>query len=403
MTRPLDLRRTIALTAVPVLALWSATAAPALADSGNGKSGGQGGAHSASSSHGKSHSQSQDKSKGHGHQAAGSGKSHAASGGPTSHAASGGSHGHSSGSHGNSDAHAGTAAPSASGTHGNSANAPGHSGTKGSKGGKGGGGGHAVTPGNNGTVKIAPVGADDSIPNNTPHVGCQFLIEWYGYDQGSDIISTVTFAAQAPTSDAGITVDGPSSVDVGGDPATGAGTPTGLDGRELYTLSFTGTPHPKQGFHVKLTVATPHSLGNDTKTKVFWVQPCESSTGGETPGGSGGGNGGGGTGGGGDNGTGSTTASTGPGDTEVLGEQASAAPNDTEVLGEQASAAPGAGPAQGRDTLPTAVDAGENGHSAIGDFVRSPWPLAIVALGALLTLVAFASRRRVGARSDSQE
>ena len=79
----------------------------------------------------------------------------------------------------------------------------------------------------------------------------------------------------APTGDVGLTVDGDPTVFVGGDPASGAGTDTGLDGRETYTLSFDGAPHPKQGYHVKLTVATPRSNGNDTKTKVFWVEPCD--------------------------------------------------------------------------------------------------------------------------------
>src|SRR6478735_125840 len=92
--------------------------------------------------------------------------------------------------------------------------------------------------GNNGTVKIAPLGDFDGIPNNTPHVGCTFLVEWYGFDQGADIISTVSFAEQAPTTGVGMTVSGPSQVFVGGDPASGAGTATGLDGRQQYTLSF---------------------------------------------------------------------------------------------------------------------------------------------------------------------
>ena len=79
----------------------------------------------------------------------------------------------------------------------------------------------------------------------------------------------------APTSNVGLSVSGPSSVFVGGDAASGAGTATGLDGREAYTLSFDGAGHPKQGYHVKVTVTTPYSQGNDTKTKVFWVQGCD--------------------------------------------------------------------------------------------------------------------------------
>ena len=133
----------------------------------------------------------------------------------------------------------------------------------------------AAPGGNNGTVKIAQLDADDRTPDNTPHVGCSFVVEWYGFDAGADVVSTVTFDEQAPTTDVGMVVDGTSQVLVGEDGATGAGTPTGLDARETYTLSFTGDPHPQQGFHVRLTVSTPGARGNDTKSKVFWVQGCD--------------------------------------------------------------------------------------------------------------------------------
>ena len=141
------------------------------------------------------------------------------------------------------------------------------------KGGKG--AGKDRVPGNNGTVKITPLGETDGTPNNHPHVGCSFQIEWYGYDKGDDIVSQVGFAMHAPTSNVGLSVSGPSSVFVGGDAASGAGTATGLDGREAYTLSFDGAGHPKQGYHVKVTVPRRTPQGNDTKTKVFWVQGCD--------------------------------------------------------------------------------------------------------------------------------
>ena len=35
-----------------------------------------------------------------------------------------------------------------------------------------------------------------------------------------------------------------------------------------------GEPHPIQGYHVKLTVNAPGSIGADTKYKVFWVTGC---------------------------------------------------------------------------------------------------------------------------------
>lgn len=125
--------------------------------------------------------------------------------------------------------------------------------------------------GNNGTVKIAE--ADEvGTPSNDPHVSCSFAIEWYGYDEGSEFVSTVSFESQAPTADATISVTGSTSVFVGGDAAGGG---TDLDAREVYTLSFTGTPHPQQGFHVKVTTTTPGSQGSDHKFKTFWVQPCQ--------------------------------------------------------------------------------------------------------------------------------
>lgn len=126
----------------------------------------------------------------------------------------------------------------------------------------------AEAPGNNGSIKVAQHGELDSIPNNTAHVGCVFQLEWYGFDEGSDIVSAVSFSEQAPTTGVGMSVTGPSNVSV-------------EDGVAVYTLSFTGTPHPKQGYHVGLTVHTPRSNGADVKHKMFWVEGCASAT--QTP------------------------------------------------------------------------------------------------------------------------
>ncbi|MBC7278882.1 hypothetical protein [Nocardioides sp.] len=136
-------------------------------------------------------------------------------------------------------------------------------------------GGKGDPGGNNGTVKIIKHGNIDDIPNNEPHVGCELDVEWYGFDEGADIISKISFELHAPTEGGDLTVDGPAEVFVGGDAASGAGTDDGLDGRETYKLSATGLAHPKQGFHVKVTIHTPRSHGSDTKSKVFWFQNCE--------------------------------------------------------------------------------------------------------------------------------
>lgn len=126
-------------------------------------------------------------------------------------------------------------------------------------------------PGNNGTVKIDGV-EFDSHPNNQPHVGCTFQVDFYGFDEGVGTAS-VAFELQPPTA-GGRTLSvtsGDLTPDIGEDPAGGG---TDVDAQETYTLAFTGDPHPQQGYHVKLTVNAPGSIGADTKFKVFWVTGC---------------------------------------------------------------------------------------------------------------------------------
>ena len=87
-------------------------------------------------------------------------------------------------------------------------------------------------PGNNGTIKIDDTPVDDA-PDNEPHVGCSFQVDFYGYDEGD------------------------------------------LDASQTYTLDLTGIePHPLQGVHVKLTINAEGSQGADVKHKVFWVTGC---------------------------------------------------------------------------------------------------------------------------------
>ncbi|MBU2074712.1 MAG: hypothetical protein KKE65_06450 [Actinobacteria bacterium] len=254
--------------------------------------------------------------------------------------------------------------------------------------------------GNNGTVKIAPYGEMDGIPNNTPHPGCTFQVEWYGFDEGDDVVSQVAFAMHAPTTDVGLSVDGPAEVFVGGDSATGAGTETGLDGRETYTLSFDGEPHPKQGYHVKLTVATPHSKGNDTKTKVFWVEECDTagtadddSTTGDSDSGTDGG---------------SESGDESGEDSGVAGTSQDAdddgtdreAGQDSGVLGtslsvDSSSDADAAATGTDGSAVPTGVDAGAEGSALerAGDLARSPWALLVLALGLVAGAAAVVTRR----------
>ena len=251
-------------------------------------------------------------------------------------------------------------------------------------------------PGNNGTVKIASLGDLDRIPNNTPHPGCSFEVQWYGFDSGPDVVSTVSFTPQAPTSDVTITVDGPTSVPVGEDAASGAGTATGLDAVQAYTLSFSGGAPAKQGYHVRLTVSTPRSLGNDTKTKVFWVEPCDTAP--TTP-------------------AATSEASAAPlqPQADVTPLAAAATPAATpaakpaatgaeapaaEVLAAATPAADTVAAASARagtpsTGVPTAIDAGER-HNALARAVSSPWGIGLIALGGVLVaLGAVVARRRV--------
>jgi hypothetical protein len=130
----------------------------------------------------------------------------------------------------------------------------------------------ANPPGNNGTVKIDDVVFDDH-PNNEPHVGCTFQVDFYGYDEG-DLFADVTFEAHPPTGPVQTVLT--DTVFIGEDDNSGGGSEAGLDASETYTLDLTGiAPHPIQGWHVKLTVNAEGSQGADTKYKVFWVSGCE--------------------------------------------------------------------------------------------------------------------------------
>jgi len=128
----------------------------------------------------------------------------------------------------------------------------------------------ADPPGNNGTIKIdgRPF---DTHPDNQPHVGCAFQLDFYGYDQGN-FYADVRFTVHPPTGQA--VVLRTDRVFVGEDAAGGG---TDLDAARTYNLSSalrSFTPHPKQGYHIKVEVTAPHSIGADTKYKVFWVESC---------------------------------------------------------------------------------------------------------------------------------
>jgi hypothetical protein len=130
-------------------------------------------------------------------------------------------------------------------------------------------------PGNNGTIKVDGQPFDDA-PDNEPHVGCTFQVDFYGYDQG-DLFADVTFEAHPPTGPVQTLLT--DTVFIGEDDNSGGGSEAGLDASATYTLDFDAiVPHPVQGFHVKLTIHADGSQGADTKHKVFWVTGCEQQT-----------------------------------------------------------------------------------------------------------------------------
>ena len=127
-------------------------------------------------------------------------------------------------------------------------------------------------PGNNGTIKIDDAPFDDH-PNNEPHVGCEFQVDFYGYDEG-DLDAEVTFTAHPPTGPPEVLLT--DTVFIGEDDNSGGGSEAGLDASATYTLDLSGIePHPIQGHHVKLTINAEGSQGADVKHKVFWVTGCE--------------------------------------------------------------------------------------------------------------------------------
>lgn len=139
----------------------------------------------------------------------------------------------------------------------------------------------SAAPGNNGTIKVDEQGLENGpgAPNsNDPHIDCAGRIEWYGFDEGAQT-SDVIFEVQAPTSKTAGPGAEPSKTysHVAVPDGNGAGGTT-LDGTldfDLSDLLADYQPHPKQGYHVKVTAHTTFSQGNDVKHKVFWIQPCE--------------------------------------------------------------------------------------------------------------------------------
>ncbi|HWL35628.1 MAG TPA: hypothetical protein VNQ77_05490 [Frankiaceae bacterium] len=149
--------------------------------------------------------------------------------------------------------------------------ARGSGGAKAAQGGQGaqGGADNGDPAGNNGTFKVDGLAFDDGL-GNEPHVGCGFRLKFYGFDEGQT--GDITIAGHAP-SGSGV-VSQKNDVLISDDAAGGG--PNDPDAIVTYTmddLDLSGlTAHPKQGYHVKVTLSTDTPGG--VKHKVFWIEPC---------------------------------------------------------------------------------------------------------------------------------
>ena len=128
-------------------------------------------------------------------------------------------------------------------------------------------------PGNKGTVKVDDE-SFDGIPDNDPHPGCQFYLQFFFFPR--ETTATYTFAMWNPT-----TQDNKSK-----GPSTGGSIPldptTKPNAERLIDLTsfLQGSgiaPQSQQGWHVKLTIHAPGAQGADVKHKVFWVN-CQSTS-----------------------------------------------------------------------------------------------------------------------------
>jgi hypothetical protein len=75
----------------------------------------------------------------------------------------------------------------------------------------------------------------DDLPNNEPHVGCTFQVDFYGYDEG-DLFASVAFEMDPPTGSM-IGILSEDGIFIGEDSAAGGGSTAGLDASRTYDLS----------------------------------------------------------------------------------------------------------------------------------------------------------------------
>jgi hypothetical protein len=126
--------------------------------------------------------------------------------------------------------------------------------------------------GNNGTIKVDGPAWDARV-DNEPHTSCAFRVTFFGFDEGQTADITVT--GVAPTGGGVLLHE--TAVPTSDDPAGGAAKDS--DGAtRVFTADDLGldavTPHPKQGYHLKVAVDSREAPGG-AKQKVLWLEPCE--------------------------------------------------------------------------------------------------------------------------------
>jgi hypothetical protein len=130
-------------------------------------------------------------------------------------------------------------------------------------------GGAFAAQGNSGDVKINGTTVDQ-IPNNAPHQGCAFTMEYYNFAVGSPD-ATYAFTLQAPTQ-VGNNMLASGSVAIGGGELPGYPMLDAAVTVDLSTsLAASGAVPAQQGYHVRMDVTSPDQQGNGSKSKVFWV------------------------------------------------------------------------------------------------------------------------------------
>ena len=129
----------------------------------------------------------------------------------------------------------------------------------------------ANPPGNNGTVKVDSQ-EFDTLPDNEPHAGCIFQVDFYGFDAGA-LYATATFAVITSGDDIPVLTD---HAFIGEDSNAGGGSVTGIDQQQTYNLGDELYAHDTgKGVHVRLTVHADGATNADTKYKTFWAMGCQ--------------------------------------------------------------------------------------------------------------------------------